>query len=111
MYTTTDGHLYTDYRVRVLIGASLPTQAQRQEAIVLLREALQAGVTRGDLWRLANTAIWDGLDTARRALEHLTQSPLQPTEPLPDAMAPITEPIAHRQTPREAVMQTILIEP
>jgi hypothetical protein len=67
VYTTTDGHVFTDETVACLIGASLPTPAACQEAITLLREALAAGVSQETLWRLSGIAVWDGLLAARAA--------------------------------------------
>lgn len=79
MYTTTDGIMFTDFRVRCLIGASLPTKPLCYEATQLLREGLHAGVlSRSDLWELANTAIWYGLPAARTMLNRLKRDGATP---------------------------------
>jgi hypothetical protein len=111
VYTTTDGHLFTDYRLRVLIGASPPTKPQRQEAVALLREALRVGVTRGDLWNLANTAVWGGLDAARQALQNLTrgQSPHR-KQPGAGSPEPAADESPRPSRPPNNVLQTRLLE-
>lgn len=79
MYTTTDGIMFTDFRVRALIGASLPTKPLCYEATQLLREGLHAKVlSRSDLWELANTAIWYGLPAARTMLNRLKRDGATP---------------------------------
>ncbi|MEI8166554.1 MAG: hypothetical protein WCG26_09245 [Chloroflexales bacterium] len=65
MAVTTDGHRYPDRLVACLIGDSLPTPALCAEAVAILTDALRVGVTREQLWSIANAAVWDGLHAAR----------------------------------------------
>lgn len=76
--TTTDGHCYTDTTLACLIGASLPTPTACQEAVALLREALNVGVSQQTLWQITGIAVWDGLHVAREVLERVPGQPAFP---------------------------------
>ena len=74
---TTDGLEYDNGKLAVLIGDGMASEADRLDAISILREALAGGCTSDFLWRLAGAAVWDGVAVARAMLS----APQQPAQP------------------------------